>query len=55
MQYSLVSTLEAFWEQNILEYFPQLAEEFPGDITLAQTIAVWKYIVEYQERQKHDY
>ena len=55
MQYSLVSTLEAFWEQNNHQPLLQLSEEFPEDITLAQTIAVWKYIVEYQERQKRDY
>ena len=49
---SLKDTLEAFQERNNLHLIPQFAEEFPEDITLAQTTAVWKYIVEYQERQK---
>ena len=37
-----------------LEMDPQFAEEFPDTITLAQTVAVWKHIVDYQDRLKQE-
>ena len=50
--YSLVDVLDAFLDQNDLQPIPHFVGEFPEEITVAQTIAAWKYIVEYQERQK---
>ena len=32
----------------------QFFEDFPDSITLDQTVAVWKYIVFYQERLKQE-
>ena len=52
--YRLVDTLDAFLECNNLTPIPRFAEEFPDSITLAQTVAVWKHIIQLQERQKRD-
>ena len=52
--YRLVDTLDAFIERNNLTPIPRFAQEFPGDITVAQTVAVWKHIVQLQYRQKHE-
>ena len=47
----LVDTLDAHLENNNLEVPPQLGE-LPDDITLAETVATWKYVVHFQEKQK---
>ena len=52
--YRLVDTLDAFLEHNNLTPIPRFADEFPDSITLAQTVAVWKYIIQYQDRQKRE-
>ena len=49
----LVDTLDAHLENNNLEGPPQLGE-LPDDITLAETVATWKYVVHFQEKQKRD-
>ena len=49
----LVDTLDAHLENNNLERPPQL-EELPDDITLAETVATWKYVVHFQEKQKRE-
>lgn len=46
----LVETLEAFLERNSLPEIKDFHAEFPGSITLAQAVAVWKHIVWYQKR-----
>ena len=46
----LVETLEAFQERNSLPEIKDFHDEFPGSITLAQAVAVWKHIVWYQKR-----
>ena len=33
---------------------PEELPEFPKDITLAHTVATWKYIVHFQARQRQD-
>ncbi len=30
----------------------EFEDNFPGDITISQAVAVWKYIVHYQETLK---
>ena len=49
----LVDTLMAHLEKNNLEGPPKL-EELPNDITLAETVATWKYVVHFQEKQKQE-
>ena len=43
--------MEGFLEQNQLEVPPQLAE-LPKSILLPHTVALWKYIVDFQ-KNKH--
>ena len=49
-----MDTLDAFLERNNLTPIPRFAEEFPDSITLAQTVAVWKYTIQYQDRQTRE-
>ena len=49
---SLVGVLDVHLEQNGLPIIDKFADEFPDTITLGQTIAAWKFIVQYQEKQK---
>ena len=49
--YRLVDTLDPFLERNNLTPIPRFAEEFPDSVTLAQTVAVWKHIVQYPKRE----
>ena len=42
---------DQFKHLDMEEHF---SKEFPGTITLDQTVAAWKHIVQYQERQKLD-
>ena len=49
----LVDTLMAHLENNNLEGPPQLGEIL-DDITVAQTVATWKYVVHFQERQTQE-
>ena len=37
-----------------LQLDSRFADVFPDSITIAQTVAVWKHIVHYQERLKQD-
>jgi len=46
----LVDTLEVFLERNGLAGIKHFRDEFPGSITLAQSVAVWKHIVRYQKK-----
>ena len=50
-QSPLFSLLEVLPEMSNLKV-PAELDELPDDITLAQTVALWKYIVEFQSRQK---
>ena len=47
------SLLDVLPEMSNLKV-PAELDELPDDITLAQTVALWKYIVEFQSRQKQD-
>ena len=42
---------DQFKHLDVEEHF---YDEFPESITLDQTVAVWKHIVEYQERLKQE-
>ena len=49
---SLLDTLPPHLEASDLEPSPDLVE-LPDDITLAQTAALWKYIIiEFQDKQR---
>ena len=48
------SLLDVLPEMNNLKV-PTELRELPDDITLAQTVALWKYIVHYQSHQRQDY
>jgi hypothetical protein len=52
-EWTLLDTLVPHLERNNLDVLPEL-EELPGDITLAQTAATWKYIVHFQAKQRQD-
>ena len=41
----------SFGDPKMLE---KVKETLPKDITLGQTVAMWKHIVQYQERLKKD-
>ena len=43
----------AYLKNNNLEGLPKL-EELPNDITLSETVAMWKYVVYFQEKQKQE-
>ena len=49
---SLLDTLPLHLEASYLDPSPDL-DEFPDDIILAQTAALWKYIIiEFQAKQR---
>ena len=50
----LADTLQPWLDDNKLEVEGQMIEELPDDITIAQTVAVWKHIVAFQANQKQD-
>ena len=50
-QYSLLDVLPEMSNLKV----PTELRELPDDITLAQTVALWKYIVYYQSHQRQDY
>ncbi len=52
--HSLVDTLEMFLERDGLTGVPNLRDGLPDTVTLGKTVATWKYIVGFQERQKHE-
>ncbi len=54
VSYRLADTLESFLERNGQPEVPNLAEGLPDTITLGKAVATWKYIVDFQERQKHE-
>lgn len=49
---SLVEEVTIHNERYGLEPLPKFAEKFPKSITLGQTIATWKHIVHYQQKQE---
>ena len=51
--YRLLDTLPPHLENSNLTPPEELAE-LPTDITLAQTVATWKYIVHFQAKQRQN-